>query len=277
MSEVLKMGASDKYIVPGLERGLRILREFNREDAVLSAPELARRLDIPRSTVFRLLSTLESLGFVERDSGGRDYSLGLAVLRLGFECLASKDLTELGRPILDRLRDQVGYSCNLVVRDGRFIVYVGRSAVSSPFANMVYVGTRLPAHSTLFGRVLLRDLSYSQLHDLYPEEQLHQATEKTPATVSELFKQIQIDKTRDYVFEPGYYEESIATLAVPVLGRGGAVVSAIGVTLPSAHIEKLDLSFVASAACAAATDLSQLLDHIVPGTDVSTAQNERKQ
>ncbi|WP_397473196.1 IclR family transcriptional regulator [Pusillimonas sp.] len=277
MSEVLKMGAAEKYIVPGLERGLRILGEFNRNDSVLSAPELARRLDIPRSTVFRLLSTLESLGFVERDAGGRDYSLGLGVLRLGFECLASKDLTELGRPILDRLRDKVGYSCNLVVRDGRSIVYVGRSAVPSPFANMVYVGTRLPAHSTLFGRVLLRDLSYSQLHDLYPEEQLHRATDKTPATVADLFKQIQADKERDYLFEPGYYEESIATLAVPVLGRAGAVISAIGVTLPSAHIEKLDLDELSAAACGAALELSQLLDHIVPGTDVSTIQNERKQ
>lgn len=277
MSEVLKMGVPDKYIVPGLERGLRILKEFNRKDATLSAPELARRLDIPRSTVFRLLSTLESLGFVERDAGGRDYTLGLAVLRLGFECLASKDLTELGRPILDRLRDKVGYSCNLVVRDGRSIVYVARSAVPSPFANMVYVGTRLPAHSTLFGRVLLRDLTFSQLHDLFPEEQLHRATDKTPATVTELFKQIQLDKGHDYVFEPGYYEESIATLAVPVFGRGGAVISAIGVTLPSAHIEKLNLDELATAACDAALELSQLLDHIVPGTDVSTIQNERKQ
>lgn len=274
MSEVLKMEAADKYIVPGLERGLRILREFSRKDSVLSAPELARRLEIPRSTVFRLLSTLESLGFVERDTGGRDYSLGLAVLRLGFECLASKDLTELGRPILDRLRDSVGYSCNLVVRDGRFIVYVARSAVPSPFANMVYVGTRLPAHSTLFGRVLLRDLSYGQLHDLYPEEQLHRATDKTPATVAELYRQLQADKQHAYLFEPGYYEESIATLAVPVLGRGGAVISAIGVTLPSAHIEKLDLDALSAAACDAASELSQLLDHIDP--DISAIQSEKK-
>lgn len=276
MSDVLKMGLADKYIVPGLERGLRILSEFNRQDAVLSAPELARRLDIPRSTVFRLLSTLETQGFVERDAGGRDYRLGLGVLRLGFEYLASKELTELGRPILERLRDTAGYSCNLVVRDGRSVVYVSRAAVSSPFANMVYVGTRLPAHSTLFGRVLLRDLSYSQLHDLYPEEKLNRATEKTPGTVDELFKLIQADKERSYLFDPGYYEDSIATLAVPVYGRGGAVICAIGVTLPSAQLEKLELQTLSAAACKAAAELSQLLDHIGPGADIS-ATHERKQ
>lgn len=61
----------DKYIVPGLERGLRLLGEFSSKDRTLSAAELARRLQVPRSTVFRLLATLEMMGFVERTDGGR--------------------------------------------------------------------------------------------------------------------------------------------------------------------------------------------------------------
>src|SRR3546814_7720725 len=71
----------DKYMVPALERGLLLLGEFNHRDRQLSAPELARRLKLPRSTVFRLLMTLESMGFVQRAQGGHDYRLGLAVLR----------------------------------------------------------------------------------------------------------------------------------------------------------------------------------------------------
>ncbi len=277
MSEVLKMDAPDKYIVPGLARGLRILLEFSRQDSVLSAPELARRLDIPRSTVFRLLSTLELLGFVERDASGRDYTLGLGVLRLGFEFLASKELTDLARPILDRLRDSLDYSCNLVVRDGRSVVYVARSVVQRPFTNTVQLGTRLPAHATIFGRVLLRDLSYEQLLDLYPEEQLHASTDKTPATAAELFKRIQADKKQDYVFEQGYFEPSVSTLAVPVFGYRGAVVAALGVTVPSARVDTLDLTQLAAQACAAARQLSQLLDHVAPESHSFRAQNERKQ
>ena len=264
MNEVLKIETADRYSVPGLERGLRILSQFTRNESALSAPELARRLNIPRSTVFRLLATLEAMGFVERDKGGRDYSLGLAVLRLGFECLASKELTELGRPILDRLRDTVDFSCNLVVRDGRSVVYVCRSVVQSPFSNTVHLGARLPAHSTLFGRVLLRDLDYSQLQRLFPEERLHAATKLTPATVADLYRRIQSDRSRAYVFEPGYFEPSISTLAVPVYGYGGAVVSAIGVTIPSTRAETINIEFVAHAACHAAAQLSQLLDHVSP-------------
>jgi DNA-binding IclR family transcriptional regulator len=94
--------------VPALERGLRLLGEFSREHRThLGAPELARRLDLPRSTVFRLLNTLESLGFVERTDNGNDYRLGVAVLRLGFEYLSSLELTELGQPVLQRLCDEI--------------------------------------------------------------------------------------------------------------------------------------------------------------------------
>src|SRR5690554_5457047 len=92
---------TDKYAVPGLERGLRILSEFSRQTPTLTAPELARRLSVPRTTIFRLLVTLENLGFVERLNDGRDYQLGTAVLRLGFEYLASLSITELSRPVLE--------------------------------------------------------------------------------------------------------------------------------------------------------------------------------
>lgn len=267
-------GENSHYIVPGLERGLRILSEFSRQEPALSAPELARRLDIPRSTVFRLLATLEQMGLVERADNGKDYCLGLGVLRLGFECLASKEMIELGKPILEALRDEVGYSCNLVVRDGRFVVYVGRAAVQAPFASNVHLGMRLPAHATLFGRILLSDLSFTQLQTLYPEERLHAATELTPATVIDLFKQMQTDKTGGYLFESGYFEPSISTLAAPVYGAGRAVVSAIGVTIPTAHIERLDIQALGEATCRAAGRLSQLLDHIRPVNDVPVVNKE---
>lgn len=262
------------YIVPGLERGLRILAAFNRRESSLSAPEIARRLDIPRSTVFRLLTTLEQMGFVERCDNGKDYRLALGVLRLGFECLASKEMIELGRPILERLRDTVGYACNLVVRDGRSVVYVARSAVQTPFTNSVHLGTRLPAHATLFGRILLRSLSFAQLRTLYPEEQLHAATEHTPKTVVDLFKLMQQDKSCDYLFEPGYFEPSISTLAAPVYGSGQAIVCAIGVTLPSSHVERLNIEALGQATCQAARRLSQLLDHVHPVDDVPVINKE---
>ncbi|EAY64596.1 Transcriptional regulator [Burkholderia cenocepacia PC184] len=101
-------GGASSYLVPGLERGLRILAEFSAREPVLGAPELSKRIGIPRTTTFRLLQTLEALGFLERVNGDRYFRLGVGVLRLGFEYLNSLELTDLGTPVLERLRDSTG-------------------------------------------------------------------------------------------------------------------------------------------------------------------------
>ena len=252
---------ADKYTVPGLERGLRLLCEFSRQEQNLSAPELAKRLDVPRSTVFRLLTTLERMGFVERNPGGRDYRLGMAVLRLGFEYLASLELTEIGRPLLERLRDEIHYSTNLVVRDGRSIIYVAKSTMAAPFTSTVNVGTRLPVHATVLGRVLLMDMTLPQLRELYPEEHLKSYTDNTPQTALDLFNLVQRDRERGYVLEEGFFERGISTVAAPVRDHSGKVVAALGATIPEPRFAAANLDDVVARVRATADELSRLLDH----------------
>lgn len=252
---------SQRYNVPALERGLRLLCEFDRETRTLSAPELARRFDLPRSTVFRLLATLENLGFVEREAGGREYRLGLAVLRLGFEYLASLQLNELGLPLLERLREQTGYPCVLVVRDGRSVVYVARVAPPSPFVSAVTVGTRLPAHATVLGRVLLSDLSMPQLRALYPEERLEAFSETTPRTVTELFNLVQADRASGFAVSQGFYESNISAIAAPVRDHSGSVMAALGLTMNAGQIDEGELDELIRQVRAAADELSALLNY----------------
>jgi DNA-binding IclR family transcriptional regulator len=252
---------SDRYTVPGLERGLRILCEFSRREPSLTAPELARRLGVPRSTVFRLLVTLEQMGFVERTPDGRAYRLGLAVLRLGFEYLGSLDIVELGRPLLERLRDETEYAASLVVRDGRDIVYLQRAAPHSPFATTVTIGTRLPAHATVLGHVLLGDLSLSALRALYPEARLEGTGANTPDNTDALFELVQQTRQRGYVLAEGFFEAQISTVAAPVLDDNGHVVAAIGLTVPGGRIPDERQAALVAHVCGAATQLSTLLNY----------------
>ena len=252
---------SDKYIVPALERGLRLLGEFGRDARTLNAPELARRLDLPRSTVFRLLNTLESMGFIQRTDNGNDYRLGMAVLRLGFEYLSSLDLTELGQPLLARLCDEIRYPCNLVVRDGRFIVYVAKVTPPTPLTSSVRVGTRLPAHATVLGRVLLEDLTLPELRALYPEEHLEVFSSSTPKTVLDLFNMVEVDRQRGYVLGEGFYESSISTIAAPVRDESACIVAALGATIPSGHIDQGRLDDLVLRVRASADELSRRLNY----------------
>lgn len=165
-------GGASSYLVPGLERGLRILAEFSAREPVLGAPELSKRIGIPRTTTFRLLQTLEALGFLERVNGDRYFRLGVGVLRLGFEYLNSLELTDLGTPVLERLRDTTGLSTHLLIRDQRDVVFVAKAqSNASMFGSVkVHVGTRLPAHATVHGHVLMGDLTRDALRQLYPEK-----------------------------------------------------------------------------------------------------------
>ena len=250
---------ADKYNVPALERGLRLLGEFGRDNRTLGAPELARRLGLPRSTVFRMLCTLESLGFIERT--GNDYRLGLAVLRLGFEYLSSLDLTELGQPVTARLCEATRYPCNLVVRDHRHIVYVAKVTPPTLLSSSVRIGTRLPAHATVLGRVLLQDLGLTALRAVFPQASLEAFSPHTPLTTLDLFHLVQGDRARGYALGEGFFEANISTVAAPVRDHSGRVVAALGITIPSSQFDADVLDGLIAGVCEAALELSTLLNY----------------
>jgi DNA-binding IclR family transcriptional regulator len=199
------------------------------------------------------------MGYVERS--GNDYRLGVAVLRLGFEYIASLEITELGQPILQRLCDETRYPVNLVVRDGRSIVYVAKVTPPTPLASSVRVGTRLPAHATVLGRILLEDLSLAELRALYPEEHLEGFSQNTPRSVLDLFNMVQVDRERGYVLGEGFFESSISTIAAPVRDHTGHIVAALGVTIPSAHIEPERIDGLVARVRAAADEISGFLNY----------------
>jgi DNA-binding IclR family transcriptional regulator len=227
----------DRYTVPGLARGLQLLMQFNRDERELSGAELSRRMGLPRASVFRMLFTLEQSGFLERCPDGASYKLGLSVLRLGFELLASMELTEVGRPIIDELRDRTGFSAHLVVRDARDVVFIAKAAGSNAMFHSIQVGARLPAHATVLGRALMSDLDQSELSKLFPESKLQAFTPKTPPNLKALKALIDQDRDRGYGVSMGGYETGISTIAAPVFNEQSKVAAAISISVPTQKIE----------------------------------------
>ncbi|WP_322013346.1 IclR family transcriptional regulator [Paraburkholderia sp. J12] len=261
------------YRVPGLERGLRILTEFSPREPVLDAPELSRRLGIPRTTVFRLLQTLEALGFLERAERERNYRLGVAVLRLGFEYLSSLELTDLGLPLIEALRDETGLTSHIVIRDGRDIVFVAKAQSHAPIFSSVKVnvGTRLPAHATTHGQVLMSDFTLDELRALYPEPALERFTPQTPDTVEELFARIREDAERGYAVSESSFERGISVVSAPVRNDTGRIAAVITTTIPRPAIdaELLDGGLIDKVRRAAA-ELSKRLNYR-PGSGAQPA------
>jgi DNA-binding IclR family transcriptional regulator len=249
-----------RYNVPGLERGLRMLQLFDRNHKLLTAAEMARALALPRSTAFRLAQTLEFLGFLGRD--GDRYRVGPAVLRLGFEYIASLEVTELARPVIERLRDATDLSAQLVIRDGREVVVVLKASPSSTFASNVTVGTRLPAHATILGRVLLGDVDDQILRRLYPESALPRVSPKSPRTLSELKRLVREDHARGYAVSESFFEHGVSAVAAPVRDQSGGIVAAVSVTSQRPALEPRELrERLVAQVLGAAAELSRQLNY----------------
>ena len=265
----------DRYQVPALQRGLQLLAQFTRDERQLTGAELARRLALPRASVFRLLQTLEQLGFVERLGDSAQYQLGMAVLRLGFEYLASMELTEWGRPIIDDLATSTGLSAHLVVRDGREVVFVAKAVGRSFMFNSIQVGARLPAHATVLGRVLLADLSPQSLRELYQGITLDRFTAQTPTTLADLQRAIEEDAGRGYGISEGGFESAISTIAAPVFDDHQRVSAAVSVTVPAQQVDPQTRDALVAQVRAAAQRLSQCISHL-PQVDHSPSHFPRK-
>lgn len=259
-----KPGGEDRYLVPALQRGLQLLAEFSRNERELTGAELSRRLGLPRASVFRILQTLEQMGYVERVGESAHYKLGMAVLRLGFEFLASMELTELGRPVIDDLSAATGLAAHLVVRDGREVVFVAKSAGRSFIFNSIQVGARLPAHATVLGRVLLANLSMDELAALYRGVELSPYTEHTPTTLVALKAMIDEDARRGHGISQGGFESAISTIAAPVFDHHHTVSAAVSVTVPAQQVDPQQLDELVAQVKLAAQRLSQHISHLPP-------------
>jgi DNA-binding IclR family transcriptional regulator len=254
--------SGDRYTVPALQRGLLLLQAFTRTERAHTGAELSRRLDMPRASVFRSLVTLEQMGFLERDADGATFRLGLGVLRLGFEYLASMELTEHGRPVIEALCERCGYSAHIVVRDRSEVVFVAKAAGRSALFHSIQVGARLPAHATVLGRILLADLEMTALRQLYPQEPLPAHTPQTPATLDQLEALIAKDRAQGFGISQGGYESGISTIAAPVFNDQDRTVAAISITVPAQRVEPEQARLLVAQVREAAQQLTGRISHL---------------
>jgi DNA-binding IclR family transcriptional regulator len=206
---------------------MEILRLFKRSRATISPPEIASDLEIPRSTVHRLVLVLERMGFLRRVERSSAYTLGPAVLSIGFEYLGSLDIVQLSGATLARLRDEIDCSTQLGVRNGTDVIYLSRYPNHVGATSNVAVGSVLPAHATVMGRVMLADLSRSELVSLYGSRTLEAYTEHTPTSFAALEAQLEDDRRQGCAISRSFFERGVTSVAAPLRDQTGRAVAAI--------------------------------------------------
>ncbi|MBY6062575.1 IclR family transcriptional regulator [Microbacterium esteraromaticum] len=217
--------------VPAADQTLRILRHLARRPAPVAASSLARDLGIPRSTIYHLLATLETHGFVVHLPQERRWGLGTSAFELAGGYARQEPLARLGRPVIAALADQVGESAHLAVMSGRDVLYIVEERAARRPALVTDVGVRLPAHLTATGRAMLSMLPQSQVRALYPDAAAF--TDRTghgPARPSELREVLREARTTGIASEDGEVTPEFRSVAVAVRDHAGWPAAAVAVT-----------------------------------------------
>ncbi len=221
----------EAYGVPAVDRAIRLLRHVGEGKSVTNQSEAARALGINRTTLMRLIASLEAGRLLERAADG-EYILGTGFIELAAHRIFSTDLAGAAGPVLNRLAADLGLSCHLGILDGRNVLYVLRQTPNVALVSNIRIGSKLPAHATTMGRIILSGRPVGEIEALYDGVTLSAATGKTATTLPALLSQISTDRARGYAESESAFEAGIDSIAAPVFDGSGLVVAAINVTGP---------------------------------------------
>ena len=224
----------ERHFITSLARGLYILEAFDSTNPIMGIADLARKTDLSKSTVFRFVHTLCSLGYIIRVGNGRKFRLGIKVLGLGFAVISSLELRELAQPYLVELSHKVKETVNIAVLDGWKLIYVERIKTQQIVNINLHVGSRLELYNTSMGRVLAafqgKDWISSYIKHI---EQIQEAKDYWKDNGKKLIKILEEVRKNDFAINNKELSPGLRSVAAPVRNREGQVVGAVNISVIS--------------------------------------------
>lgn len=244
---------------PAADHVLRMLTLLSHHPEPVSAGMVAATLQLPRSSTYRLLSTLIDHGFVHYLPEERRYGLSVAAYELGSAYARQAPLQRIARPIVRQLVDRMKQNAHLAVLHGRDVLYVIEERAAGRPMLITDVGVRLPAVLTASGLAMLARLPAAQVRALFPNPAAFVETERGPATPTALRQRLSDVRNRGYATEEGSVTSGLSSLAQAVLDHTGRPAAAIAVTYVAAEVDKRTEASLARAVAIGAAQLSRRL------------------
>lgn len=243
-----------KQAYPGTQavlRAVRLLKAFTPDRPSRALADLSREVGLNRSTVYRLLTALESEGLLERDTDTEGWRLGPAVVTLASTALGSTDLRAAAHPELLGLARATRETATLEVRSGDVVIVLDEAMGPHVVGSMPSVGERWPIHATSTGKAILAHVAEADLDDLL-SRRLPALTPRTITEPAALRRELARVRERGYTTAIEELESGYVAVGAPVWGTGGRLVGAVSVggpksRLPAPRLPELGVEVKASA------------------------------
>ncbi|MEF2976035.1 IclR family transcriptional regulator [Subtercola sp. YIM 133946] len=227
-------GDRPKDLIESIDNAMRVLLMLAVNPEV-RVSAVAEALGVSASSAHRILATLTFRGFVAQDRITKAYRAGSALIELGVRSTSGLDLRGAAEPHLAGLAAEFGETVNLMVLEGAMCRFIAGVESTQRLRTQVLTGTLLPAYATSGGKVLLAELSQSELHDIYP----HGLRKLTPhtKTFTQLVDELTLISHRGYATNIEESVPGLRAVAVPVRDRAGVTIGALAMSAPSVRLK----------------------------------------
>lgn len=223
----------NRYRIESLSKGLQVLRLFDEGTLSLRLRDISESTGIPMPTTFRIVSTLQESGFLERTHDGA-FQPGVAVLTLGSAAIRGSSLVQVSEKSLRDLADATGETVNLAVLLDDRVLYLARLRNADLVTANVQVGSTLPAVYTSMGKVLLASLSESELAERIGAQSFTDgAGPNAVKNLDELRPQLARIRKQGYAIQDQELARGLRSISVAIEGADGAPVAAINIAVSS--------------------------------------------
>lgn len=225
---------------PGTEtpalRLFALLEVLASSDTRHTLQSLVEETGLPKPTLHRMLQQLEAAGMLQRESDGRHYGTGTRLRQLAENLLLNDSRHGARHAVLRRLVDEVGESCNITLLSGSEVVYLDRVETAAPLRFYLRAGSRVPAHCSASGKVILAQMSPAQRRRLLAHVPLEKYTERTITDLEQFERAMHRVRKDGYALDEEEFLPGLLCIAVPVPRQGGPSNQCVAVQAPSMRL-----------------------------------------
>lgn len=220
-----------------VERTILIVNSFGFDQPDLTIEEIVKQTGLPKTTVYRILWSMEKHGLIQYDERKGRYRLGYKLLEYGGIVLQHLDIRREAEPFLSELYERTGFTVLLAMRQEETLQYILRFESDDGFQPQSFLGRRRILHYGVIGRMLLAHMPVSEVTDLLGRHPIEQCTPDTIVEQPAIYEQLKRMREDGYGLDVGGTFPGFTGLSVPVFGLHGDVKAAIGVAAPTFKLQ----------------------------------------
>ena len=222
--------------VQSLTRGLSILECLGLAEGGLTLTDIGQRVQLPPSTVHRLLATLEKMGYVYQAGEQGRWYVGVQAFAVGSSFLSSRDFIAQSHPFMRRLMDQSGETVNLAILDGTEAVFVDQVQCREMMRTIVRLGSRAPLHASGVGKAMFASLPDDQIDAILKVRGLPRITGNTITTPETMWASVRVIRQRGWSFDDEEHAVGTRCVAAAIFDEHAETLGALSLAGPSSRL-----------------------------------------